>query len=51
MKQVQGLPLLKYKQLGYLCIAKHHDKINRNKVEPVEDMWGFKSGRLDYLQK
>jgi len=51
MKQVQGLPLPKYEQLEYLCTTKHHDKINKNKVEKVNGAWGFKGGRLDYLRK
>jgi len=42
MKRVQGLPFPKYKQLGYLCTTKHHDKINKNKIEQVEDAWGLK---------
>jgi hypothetical protein len=43
MKRVLGLPFPKYEQLGYLCTTKHHDKINKNKIEQVEDMWGLKS--------
>lgn len=43
MKRVQGLPFSKYEQLVYLCTTKHHDRINKNKIEQVEDMWGLKS--------
>jgi hypothetical protein len=42
---VQGLPFPKYKQLGYLCTTKHHDKINENKIEQVEHAWELKSGK------
>ena len=42
MKRVQGLPFSKYEQLVYLCTTKHHDRINKNKIEPVEDMWELK---------
>jgi uncharacterized membrane-anchored protein YitT (DUF2179 family) len=45
MKRVQGLPFPKYKQLGYLCTTKHHDKINENKIEQVEHAWELKSGK------
>jgi len=37
-----GLSFPKYKQLGYLCIMKRHDKINKDKIEQAEDEWGFK---------
>jgi len=37
-----GLSFTKYKQFGYLCTMKHHDKINKNKIEQAGDEWGFK---------
>jgi hypothetical protein len=43
MKRVLGLPFPKYEQLGCLCTTKHHDKINKTKVEQVKDMWGLKN--------
>ncbi len=50
MKRVQGLPFTKYKQLGYLCTTKHHDKMNKNKIEVVKDAYKLKSA-VDYLRK
>lgn len=46
MKRVQGLPFSKYEQLVYLCTTKHHDRINKNKIELVEDAWELKRGKI-----